>query len=192
MEASDSEMLDGILIHNRVFTNVFHQDVTRTIDSTFNKAIRKAGCKNCWSFPAVTYKPFGKVENKVIPDVLVVCAEEIRNEEGQLVKKEVFNEEGHLVETPVIVVEVLSSNTKNYDKSWKKVKYFQFGVKYYLLVNPTAKSVSIFVSNEKFFTEAITEESYTFVLLDNCRIKVNLMDFFPKFECYHFKKLPQI
>lgn len=85
-------------------------------------------------------------ENQFVPDFMVVCDTDKIKPDG-------------VHGTPDLVVEVLSPSTAKNDKGHKKDIYAKCGVKEYWIVNPSDKSVDVYVLEGSSF---VLHDVYTF------------------------------
>lgn len=74
-------------------------------------------------------------KDRFVPDMMVVCDREKIQENG-------------VHGAPDLVVEVLSHSTANRDRGYKKEVYAKCGVREYWIVNPTDRSVEIYLLSE--------------------------------------------
>lgn len=74
-------------------------------------------------------------EDRFVPDMMVVCDRDKIQENG-------------VHGAPDLVVEVLSHSTANRDRGYKKDVYARCGVREYWIVNPTDRSVEVYLSKE--------------------------------------------
>lgn len=72
-------------------------------------------------------------KDRFVPDMMVVCDRDKILEDG-------------VHGAPDLVVEVLSHSTANRDRGYKKNLYAKHGVKEYWIVNPTDRSVEVYLS----------------------------------------------
>jgi Uma2 family endonuclease len=78
---------------------------------------------------------------------------------------------------PKLVVEILSPSTSSKDRNEKMEIYQWQKVKYYLIVDPQFKKTEIYqLITDKYEPVAITPESFTFQLEEDCSIEVNFLD----------------
>lgn len=74
-------------------------------------------------------------KDRFVPDMMVVCDREKIQENG-------------VHGAPDLVVEVLSHSTANRDRGYKKEAYAKYGVREYWIVNPTDRSVEVYLLSE--------------------------------------------
>ena len=128
------EMLNGKVIlmsprpavnHNRVIGNIFF---------AFMGYLRG---KTCEPFADGTDVYLAE-EDRVIPDVMIICKKEIIKRKG------VFG-------VPDLIVEVLSPGTEKRDRGYKKDLYEKSGVREYWLVEPETQTVEVYLLKDKKF-----------------------------------------
>ncbi|WP_107839174.1 Uma2 family endonuclease [Metasolibacillus meyeri] len=73
-------------------------------------------------------------QNTVIPDSMIICNKDIIKHKG-------------IYGAPDLIVEVLSPATARHDKMRKKMLYEKHGVKEYWIINPTDKSIEVYLLN---------------------------------------------
>lgn len=84
-------------------------------------------------------------DNQYMPDIVVVCNPNIIKEDG-------------IHGVPNLVVEVISKTTASRDRNEKFVKYEQYGVKEYWIVDPFMKCVEVYhLKDSKFLKSAICQ-----------------------------------
>ncbi len=111
-----------------------------------------------------------KENNSIVyPDAMVIC--------GAL---EVSDEDKNAVKNPVLIVEVLSKSTANYDRGDKFYKYRQLtSFKEYLLINQDKKVVEIFLKNEDQRWEIIRiSEQNEYVTLQSIDVRIRMDDLY--------------
>lgn len=96
-------------------------------------------------------------ENTVVnPDLLIVC-EEI---------------EGQYLDKPFpLAVEILSPSTKVKDQVSKYALYEEFGIKYYIMIDPEDNSIQVFKLNKAGKYQE--QEEHVFEIDDGCVIEVD-------------------
>ena len=119
---------------------------------------------------------FGEIDvyldehNRFIPDALIVCNNDIIDEEG-------------IHGAPDLVVEVLSPSTARFDRGKKKDAYERAGVKEYWIVDTFAKSIEVYHNiNLHFELDNIycyytdEEKAHIHSLPDDSKCKVSFYD----------------
>ena len=105
--------------HNLISGNIFR------IFSLFLKG------RTCEAFADGT-DVYLTAKDRVIPDAMIVCNPDIVKADG-------------IHGTPDLILEVLSPSTANNDKSYKRDLYERVGVKEYWIVEPSAKSIEVYL-----------------------------------------------
>lgn len=136
-----------------------HQRVCVALSTLLELALKKS-CKKCKLYLPLDWKI---TEDTIVqPDLLIVC--------DKIEKK-------FLDFPPLLVVEILSPSTSSKDRNEKMEIYQSQKVKYYLIVDPQFKKTEIYQTvNNKYEPVAITPESFTFQLEEDCSIEVNFSD----------------
>jgi Uma2 family endonuclease len=153
------ELIDGIPYAMSPQPVPAHQWANGSLFTEFNKALKKT-CKECKAYPPLDWK----INNKTIlqPDLVIVCK--------KIEKK-------FLDFTPVLVAEILSPSTALKDRNVKKYIYQAQGVKYFLLLNPQTKKNEVYeLVNGEYTLVASTPKSFSFILEDGCKAKVDFSD----------------
>lgn len=148
------EIIDGIPYAMSPMASPRHQRLAGEIHTEFVNEIRTQNC-HCQVYQPIDVKV---AEDTVVhPDLLVVC----RPIEKQF-----------LDFPPDLVVEILSPSTKVKDQVTKLELYQNFGIKYYLIVDPENNSITYYqLVNEKY--EEISKPS-GFQLNGGCEIRPDL------------------
>ena len=111
--------------HNRTASNIYY---------IFRNYLKG---KSCEAFADGT-DVYLTEDDRVIPDVMIVCDKNIIKPDG-------------IHGAPDLVVEVLSPGTAKNDRGYKKDLYENTGVKEYWLVDPTVRSIEAYLlSNGKY------------------------------------------
>jgi Uma2 family endonuclease len=98
------------------------------------------------------------------PDLLVVCGRE---------------PERHVEQTPAIVVEILSENTRQRDLVHKRSIYERQSVPIYLIVDPDeSKLTALRLNADGEFAEISFDGELSIDLCDDCHIQVNCAGLF--------------
>jgi Uma2 family endonuclease len=106
------------------------------------------------------------------PDVVVVCG-----------KPEYRDEKRDTITNPVIIVEVLSPTTRNYDRGDKFASYRRLAsLQEYILIDPDTVHVEHFVRKEGSWEFTETEDSQDNLLLPSFGIAIPLADIYAKVE----------
>lgn len=130
-----------------------HQFVTKQFVFAFESAFRQ----NKTSCPCSVYFELDWVVNDetiVRPDLMVLS--------------EPINPNDFIRNPPILIVEVFSAATRLKDRNLKFNLYQQYGVKYYLMADPDAKTIEAFelVNNQYAQVNGLLQ----FVLTKNCTI----------------------
>ena len=91
----------------------------------------------------------------VRPDVLIVCGRE---------------PERHVEETPPVVVEVLSDNTRSRDLNEKQEICCQQGVSYYIVVDPAESELIVFRLERDAYQPIKLSEEIVLQICDDCDV----------------------
>jgi Uma2 family endonuclease len=107
---------------------VRHQEITTKLCGELGIAVKSKGFKHLIVSPYIDYVV---AENTVVqPDVLIYSG---------------CTNDAYLDVTPPLVAEVISSHTAIKDKYAKYNIYEKQGVPYYLIINPEAEIIQVFV-----------------------------------------------
>lgn len=160
------ELIDGVPYAMAPTPLISHQEISGNIYAALKKKLKEcpARCKTLlpvdWHIDEATI---------VQPDVLVVCGENISQRS--------------LRTTPTLIVEVLSFSTASRDRKEKFMLYQKSGVDYYLIINPTSKSVEVY-KNENgtyrlvgSFTDGELE-----VMIYGCEVRISIDEVFEGVE----------
>ncbi len=126
-EEPREELLNGKIVmmasasvnHNRAAGNIYH---------IFRNYLREKKCEAFSDGVDVHLTD----DDRVIPDVMVVCDKNIIRPDG-------------IYGAPDLIVEVLSPSTAKNDKGYKKDLYEQSGVKEYWIVDPAMRSIEAYL-----------------------------------------------
>ncbi|HIS31893.1 MAG TPA: Uma2 family endonuclease [Candidatus Limivivens intestinipullorum] len=152
-EGTRAELIDG-QIYYMAPPNRIHQEIVHFLDRTIgNYIVQKEG--SCKIYPA----PFAVLLNKddrnyVEPDLSVICDLSKLNDKG-------------CQGAPDWIIEIVSPGNPEHDYITKLEKYKTAGVREYWIVDPKAKSVTVY-----FFEGDIWAKSYTF----SNTVPVNIYD----------------
>lgn len=156
------ELIDGIPYAMSPAPTLRHQWLVVNIVSELRTALKKSKCKDCKVYDFIDLKVD---ENTILqPDCSIVCGATKKN---------------FLDFPPSVVVEILSDSTALKDRHMKFSIYENFGIKYYLIVDPEKESAEIyFLKDSKYQLETSNQETpFTFYLADDCKIEVDLKNF---------------
>ena len=145
------EIIDGIAHAMSPSTLPIHQKVCNKLGAAFDNALSDDSC-NCEAYQPIDIKI---TENTVVqPDALIVC---------KPIKK------AFLDFPPALVAEVLSPSTALKDRNTKFELYQNFGIKYYLIIDPKEKTIEVYVlgKNKKY---KLKKNIKSFDLIKGCSI----------------------
>lgn len=126
------EFIDGE-IYDKSGSTVTHNQITVNLTYALESAIRKAKLP-CRSFVNDVKVHIKKANSYLYPDVMLVCG-----------KLEYDGSRQDIVLNPIVIIEVLSESTSNYDRSLKFAAYRQIpSLVEYVMVDQTRISVEIF------------------------------------------------
>ncbi len=152
------ELIEGIPFAKSPMVSPRHQLIANKLGRLFDECLDFATC-NCQVYQPIDVKI---KENTVVnPDLLIVY-EEIG---GQFLERSF-----------PFAIEILSPSTKIKDKVTKYSLYEEFGVKYYVIVDPDDNFVRIFKLNEEGKYQE--QEEYVFGIGDNCKIEADFQKVF--------------
>ena len=152
------EVIEGIPYAMSPSASPTHQRITANLIFAFKLALRDVDC-SCEVYDPVDIKI---TENTIVqPDVLILCEPPTK----------LF-----IDFPPVLVVEVLSPSTREKDIHTKFKLYQDFGVKYYLIVDPEAKKILAYELIGSNYQEM--PEHSIFRLTDECDIAPDLANLF--------------
>ena len=153
------ELIDGIPYAMSPAPNPKHQWLVVNIVSELRSAIKKSKCRDCKVYDFIDVK----IENNTIlqPDASIVCKPILKN---------------YLDFPPSLVVEILSEATALKDRHTKFSIYENFGIKYYLIVDPEKETVEIYLLEDSKYTlqNFSPGTPYTFYISEGCKIDLTL------------------
>lgn len=130
-EAPWEELIDGETVAMSPRPTFNHNRVASRIYLAFENYLRG---KRCTAIADGTDLYLSE-KDRFVPDMMVVCDRDKIQENG-------------VHGAPDLVVEVLSHSTANRDRGYKKNAYAKYGVREYWLVNPTDRSVEVYLLRE--------------------------------------------
>lgn len=130
-EAPWEELIDGETVAMSPRPTFNHNRVASRIYLAFENYLRG---KHCTAIADGTDLYLSE-KDRFVPDMMVVCDRDKIQENG-------------VHGAPDLVVEVLSHSTANRDRGYKKNAYAKYGVREYWLVNPTDRSVEVYLLRE--------------------------------------------
>ncbi len=147
------EVIDGIAYDMSPMASPEHQRIANEIGRAFSEAIEKGQCA-CQVYQPIDVKIR---ENTIVnPDLLIVC----KPIEGQF-----------LDFPPELVVEIISPSSRLKDTITKYNLYKEFGIKYYLLIDPEEKRK---VLHHLTDNQYVSQESFDFELNSGCQFSLKL------------------
>jgi len=148
------EIIDGIPYAMSPMPSPRHQKISSKAISAFINALDQTNC------PCEVYQPIDiKIaENTIVnPDIIIAC----QPIEGQ-----------YLDFPPGLVVEILSPSTHLKDRNTKFDLYQDFGIKYYLIIDPEKETIEVYQLDENGKYKLVETEEFEFE--EGCNIKPNL------------------
>ena len=125
------ELIEGIPFAMSPIPSPKHQRISGRLHSIFLAELDKIGC-DCEVYQPLDLKI---TENTVLnPDLLILCSPVEKN---------------YVDFPPALVVEILSPSTRLKDLNTKFELYQDFGIPYYLIVDPDDDSLKLFLRGEK-------------------------------------------
>ncbi len=153
------ELIDGIPYAMSPAPNMKHQWLVANVIFELKKGLKESKCKHCKVYDFIDLKI---VEDTILqPDCSIICKPTKRN---------------FLDFPPALVAEILSEATALKDRISKFSIYENFGIKYYLIVDPEKGSVEIYLlKNSKYILQKFSPGgAFAFILEDDCELKVVL------------------
>jgi len=158
------ELIDGIAYAMAPAPYPKHQRIVFKISKELDKNLECSN-KNCEVY--VSPVDWKINESTVVqPDVALFC-EEIQHQ--------------YFTKTPPLVVEVLSKATALKDVTTKMKLYEDEGVQFYIIIEPNSEILDIFQLADgeyQLMKKATKEDSYEFILSDECRTEVDFSTLF--------------
>ena len=145
------EVIEGIPYAMSPMPSPKHQNIAGNIHAEFRDALKRNNC-DCKVYQPIDIKT---ADNTIVnPDVIIVC---------KPIEKQ------YLDFPPAIVVEILSPSTHLKDKNTKYDLYQDFGIRYYLIIDPDKETIEIYKLDEEGKYQLVNDEE--FQLTDKCAIK---------------------
>ena len=152
------EVIEGIPYAMSPSASPNHQRICSTINVALANALSEKTC----DFKVYHPVDIKIAENTIVqPDVLILCESPTKQ---------------FIDFPPVLVVEVVSPSTCEKDIHTKFELYQNFGVKYYLIVDPDVRKVMVYELSGKVYQEM--SDYSTFSLTDGCEIAPDLGNVF--------------
>ena len=145
------EVIDGIAYAMSPMPSPRHQYIATEISVFFKTGLASAKCK------CKVYQPVDVVINQntiVCPDILIVCKPIVKN---------------YLDFPPELVVEIFSPATKQKDQLMKFALYQDFGIQYYVMVDPDTEEVQIYTLVDGKYQLLPESEEFLYISKD-CKI----------------------
>lgn len=152
------ELIDGV-IHMMATPLRVHQGILGELHVQFYNYLKGKPCK-VYMAPFSVRLSVGEGSDTVLePDLVVICDKEKMDDRG-------------CVGAPDMVVEILSPSTSRKDRITKFNKYLQAGVREYWIVDPSDKSVSVYVLRDgEYVSRAYADKDIAPVsILEGCGI----------------------
>lgn len=160
------ELIDGQPYAMAPAPYVKHQEISLNIATYFKEKLRNCPMRCKTLLPVDWYVDETTI---VQPDVLIVCGESIGATK--------------LTVTPTLIVEVLSFSTAARDRREKFSLYERKGVQYYLIVNPTDKSVEVYYNEEgKYHLIGVFQEGSVSINIFGCVMELGIDSVFEGIE----------
>ena len=149
------EIIDGIPYAMSPMASPRHQSIANEIGVSFSVALKSKNCK------CKVYQPIDvKIDESTVvhPDLLIVC---------KPIEKQYLDFPAELV------IEILSPSTRLKDQITKKELYQNFGIRYYLIVDPDTNKITYYQLGSDGKYEEV-EKSEGFQLDEGCLISPDL------------------
>jgi len=140
-----------------------HQAISAELVFHFKLFLRGKKIPRLYHAPFDVRINYNTFDNTVVqPDLLIISD-----------KEKIVNGK-HCVGAPDLVVEILSENTRRYDKLKKLNIYLEAGVREYWIVDTEQKIVEVYIlENEKYFIKTYSDEDTIPVyVLEGCEISL--------------------
>jgi len=125
------ELIDGVL-YNMAAPTVFHQRISKRLFKWLDDFLEGRKCEAFYSPIDVRLKADKHDDVVVQPDIVVVCDKNKIDKKG-------------IIGAPDLVIEILSPSSGYVDKVLKHKKYQESGVREYWIVDPTHKTVDVYL-----------------------------------------------
>ena len=139
------EVIEGIPFAMSPAPSPFHQSISVELSVAFHSALAHACC-DC-----KVYQPIDLLvnENTILqPDLLIACSK---------------IKEPYLNEAPPLVIEILSPASALKDRNIKFQLYQDFGIRYYIIIDPETQEIEIYKLNDKGIYELIDRDSSLYI-----------------------------
>jgi Uma2 family endonuclease len=157
----DWELIDGVPYAMSPSANRRHHVIGSLLARQIGRGLEDTLCKDCIEVQELDWRL--DTRTVVRPDVAIIC-----NEKSNYITK-----------PPVLIIEILSISTAFQDRIVKLDIYQTQGVKYYIIVDPEAKSyVTYVLVDGKYQQEDISQ----FQLSSDCSISIDVQAALKEFE----------
>ncbi len=146
------ELIDGIPYSMSPMPSPLHQRISSEILTEFSVLLKQNKCS------CTVYQPIDlKIDEHTVlnPDLLIVC---------EPIEKQFLDF------PPQLVVEILSPSTRLKDLNTKFELYQNFGIPYYIIVDPDNQTIAVYILKSNGIYEVL-EKPYRFLLNDSCCIE---------------------
>ncbi len=158
----DWELIAGHPVAMSPSPKPIHQRIARKMVVLFDSQLSKNNECNCEVFYELDWVVSDT--SVVRPDIMILCG---------------YNEEEIINETPKLVVEVISSSTREKDLNTKFNLYERKGVIHYIIVDPIGKSIEVYKLSEKgYYLVGSENNKYDFKLDDSCKLVADFSTIF--------------
>lgn len=148
------EIIDGLAYDMSPMASPNHQKIAGRLHMLIQIELDNLKC-DCHAYQPIDLKIN---ENTVVnPDLSVICED---------VEKQFYDK------PPRLVVEIISPSSKLKDTITKYDLYRDFGIKYYLLIDPEKKSTTLYILSDKAYE--LSEPPYVFEMREGCSIGLDL------------------
>lgn len=153
----DWELIKGIPFAMSPSANKIHQDTARnTLKLLMDTSEASAcSCKIYYELDVIFSE-----DTVVRPDLMIFC-DQFKGD--------------YPTDAPDLAVEIISVSSRNHDRVVKFELYQEYGVKYYLIVDPENKQVDAFVLNRRKYVDAVLTKP---IQLKDCEIRLNIEGIF--------------
>lgn len=136
------ELFRGKIFKMSPAPNRYHQDISGNLYFNFAKVLKKASC-NLYAAPFDVRLVKAKADDETVttvvqPDLCVICDKDKLDEKG-------------CIGAPDLIVEILSPGNSKKEMGIKFDLYLENEVKEYWIVDPTAKTVLIYILHNNDF-----------------------------------------
>ena len=160
------ELIDGVP-RMMAAPSYSHQSILMALASQFYSFLRGKQCRIVQAPFDVRLNYTTRDDIVVQPDLLVVC------------DRDKLGDGKNLKGAPDLAIEILSPSSSKYDKTTKFKLYKQSGVREYWIVDPTDKTIAVYIFEQENLSMRYYDETETITVhaLEGCEI-----DLSPVFE----------